>query len=39
MNEKSKKINLYNPDIMEEINQDTLSLFRKYQRDMSIRGL
>lgn len=39
MAERSKRINLYNPNKAKEINPETLKLFQKYQIDMSIRDL
>lgn len=39
MAERSKRICLYDEDIMKEINPETLKLWKKYQIDMSIRGL
>lgn len=39
MVERSKRIRLYNEGKAKEINPETLNLFRKYQIDMSIRGL
>lgn len=39
MAERSPRINLYDENIMKEINPETLKLWKKYQIDMSIRGL
>lgn len=39
MAERSKRINLYDPNKAKEINPETLKLFQKYQIDMSIRDL
>lgn len=39
MAERSPRINLYDKNIMKEINPETLKLWKKYQIDMSIRGL
>lgn len=37
--ERSKRINLYDPNKVKDINPETLKLFQKYQIDMSIRDL
>lgn len=37
MAERSPRINLYDENIMKEINPETLKLWKKYQIDMSIR--
>ena len=37
--ERSKRINLYDPEKLKNINPETLKLFQKYQVDMSIRDL
>ena len=39
MAERSKRINLYDPEKLKNINPETLKLFQKYQIDMSIRDL
>ena len=39
MAERSKRINLYDPEKAKQINPETLKLFQKYQVDMSIRDL
>ena len=39
MVERSKRINLYDPNKAKDINPETLKLFQKYQIDMSIRDL
>ena len=39
MAERSKRINLYDPNKAKDINPETLKLFQKYQIDMSIRDL
>ena len=39
MAERSKRINLYDPEKLKNINPETLKLFQKYQVDMSIRDL
>lgn len=39
MAERSKRINLYDPNKVKDINPETLKLFQKYQIDMSIRDL
>lgn len=39
MAERSKRINLYDPEKAKQINPETLKLFQKYQIDMSIRDL
>ena len=39
MAERSKRVNLYDPDKAKDINSETLKLFQKYQIDMSIRDL
>lgn len=39
MAERSKRINLHDPEKIKKINPETLKLFQKYQIDMSVRDL
>ena len=39
MAERSKRIEVYNPEKLEKINEDTIKLFKKYKMDMELREL